>query len=79
MVDVQHTEEYVNVSAIAEEFVGSTVKDNTEEWLLDSGATCGVTHDKTQSSSLKSFQHSSKSLDFLLDRLQRSHEIIVVE
>jgi hypothetical protein len=40
MVDVQHTSEYVNVSAIAaEEFVGSTARDDTEEWLLDSGAT----------------------------------------
>ncbi|KAI2493888.1 PIF1-like helicase [Fragilaria crotonensis] len=32
---------------VSNEFVGSSGTDNTEEWLLDSGATSGVTYDKT--------------------------------
>ena len=39
--------ESVNVTAITEEFVGSVGVDGHESWLLDSGATCGVTYDKS--------------------------------
>ena len=49
MVDVletQETMEFVNVSSIAEEFVGTSTLNGIEEWLLDSGATCGVTYER---------------------------------
>ncbi|KAI2504715.1 hypothetical protein MHU86_9732 [Fragilaria crotonensis] len=57
MVDVsetQETMEFVNVSLITEEFVGtSSALNGIEEWLLDSGATCGVTYDKSKMSNMR--------------------------
>ena len=57
MVDVSDTQEpmeFVNVSSIAEEFAGTSALNGTEEWLLDSGATCGVTYDKSKMSNMRS-------------------------
>jgi hypothetical protein len=56
MVDVletQETMEFVNVSSIAEEFVGTSTLNGIEELLLDSGATCGVTYDNSKMSNMR--------------------------
>jgi hypothetical protein len=45
--------ESVNVITIAEEFIGSVGVDGQESWLLDSGATCGVTYDKSNMTNMR--------------------------
>ncbi|KAI2511743.1 hypothetical protein MHU86_2637 [Fragilaria crotonensis] len=45
--------EYVNTVTITEEFVGSVGVDGQEKWLLDSGATCGVTYDKSNMTEMR--------------------------
>jgi hypothetical protein len=45
--------ESVNVITIAEEFVGSVGVNGHESWLLDSGATCGVTYDKSNMTNMR--------------------------
>ena len=49
------TMESVNVTLVAEDFVAAAglTGTGTEEWLLDSGATCGVTYDNSKMSNMR--------------------------
>jgi hypothetical protein len=57
MVDVwetQETLEFVNVSSIiGEELAGTLIHNGIDEWLLDSGATCGVTYNNSKMSNMR--------------------------
>ncbi len=46
--------EYAKVNVVTDElFVGSVGVDGYKQWLLDSGATCGVTYDKSKVSDMR--------------------------
>ena len=45
--------EHVNVITVSEEFVGSVGVDGNKNSLLDSGATCGVTYDKSNMTNMR--------------------------
>jgi hypothetical protein len=47
------TTEYVNVTLVAEDFVAAAGLTGTKGWLLDSGATCGVTYDNLKMSNMR--------------------------
>jgi hypothetical protein len=47
------TKEYVNVTLVADDFVAAAGLTGTEEWLLDSGAACGVTYDNSKMSNTR--------------------------
>ena len=53
LCDLEATSEGEMTAVPTEEYVGAAIRDTSESWLLDSGATCGVTHSKLGMTNLK--------------------------